>query len=341
MGQWFAVRIARKDRGILPLQRETPAVPRILFVKTSSLGDVIHHCPAVRDAAHAMAGAEIDWMVEEAFAAIPAMHANVRRVIPVAMRRWRGAPWHPSVWSEIGSLRRKLAAERYDLVVDTQGLIKSAVLSSLAPGVRHGMDRASAREPLAAMLYAVRHSVPRAQHAVDRNRQLAGAALGYSASGKCDFALRVSGPAPMPLEHPYAILLTMTSRSDKLWSDERWSHLGRALHARGLVSVLPWGSESEQARAQSIARAIPDAVVPSRFSLEELARLMRGARCAVGVDTGLTHLCAALGVATVAIFCASDPALTGLYGSARARNIGAMGESPSPDAVLAALEALV
>ena len=315
-------------------------MPRILFVKTSSLGDVVHHCPAVHDAAHALAGAEIDWMVEESFAAIPAMHANVRRVIPVAMRRWRGRPWHPAVWSEIGSLRRRLAAERYDLVVDTQGLIKSAVLSSLAPGVRHGMDRASAREPLATILYDVRHAVPRARHAVDRNRQLAGAALGYSATGACNFGLRVSGPAPVALGRPYAILLTMTSRADKLWPEADWQYVGRALRARGLQCVLPWGSASEQARAQAIAREIPDAIVPDRFSLEELARLMRDSRCAVGVDTGLTHLCAALGVATVAIFRASDPALTGLHGSARARNVGAPGEAPAPDAVLAALEAL-
>ena len=316
-------------------------MPRILFVKTSSLGDVIHHCPAVHDASHALAGAEIDWMVEEAFAAIPAMHANVRRIIPVAMRRWRGAPWQLSVWSEIGSLRRKLAAERYDLVVDTQGLIKSAVLSSLAPGVRHGMDRASAREPLAAMLYDVRHAVPRARHAVDRNRQLTGAALGYSANGACNFALSVSGPAPTALERPYAILLTMTSRADKLWPDAHWSHLGRKLQARGLQCVFPWGSESEQARARSIAREIPDAVVPNQLSLEEVARMMRDSRCAIGVDTGLTHLSAALGVATVAIFCASDPLLTGVHGSARARNVGAAGERPVPEAVLTALEALV
>ena len=191
------------------------------------------------------------------------------------------------------------------------------------------------------MLYDVRHAVPRGQHAVDRNRQLAGAALCFSANGACDFALRVSGPAPVKLDRPYAILLTMTSRADKLWPDAHWSALGRALHAQGLQSVLPWGSEAEKARSESIAREIPDATVPNRLSVEELARLMRDSRCAVGVDTGLTHLCAALGVATVAIFCASDPALTGLHGSQHARNVGAVGDPPVPDGVLAALEALV
>ena len=314
-------------------------MPRILFVKTSSLGDVIHHCPAVSDAARAVPGAEIDWMVEEAFAAIPAMHANVRRVIPVAVRRWRGLPWHPSVWSEIGALRRALADERYDLVVDSQGLVKSAMLAALAPGAKHGMDRSSARESLAAVLYDVHHTIARGQHAVERNRQLTAAALGYAADRACDYGLRASGPAPIDLAGPYAMLLTMTSRSDKLWPEAHWSQVGRTLRARGLHCVLPWGSEPERLRCESIAREIPDAVVPRRLSIEELARLMRGARCAVGVDTGLTHLSAALGVPTVGIFCASDPALTGLHGSVRSRNVGTLGAQTAPDAVQAALEA--
>jgi lipopolysaccharide heptosyltransferase I len=315
-------------------------VPRILFVKTSSLGDVIHHCPAVSDAARAFPGAEIDWMVEEAFAAIPAMHVHVRRVIAVAVRRWRGVLWHPSVWSEIGAFRRVLAAQAYDLVIDTQGLVKSAVLCSLAPGAKHGMDRTSLREPFAARFYDVRHAVPRERHAVERNRQLAAAALGYSANGACDYALRSTGASPLELRSPYAILLTMTSRTEKLWADTHWSRLGGELSARGIQCVLPWGNEGERARCDSIAREIPDAIVPRRQSLEELASLARGARCAAGVDTGLTHLCAALGVPTIGIFCASDPALTGLYGSARARNLGAAGAPPQPDAVYAALEAV-
>ena len=336
----FPVRIGRKDRGILRCSA-SPAVPRILFVKTSSLGDVIHHCPAVSDAARAIPGAEIDWMVEEAFVAIPAMHANVRRVIPVAVRRWRGVPWHPSVWSEIGALRRRLDEERYDIVIDTQGLIKSAMLAALASGAKHGMDRSSAREPLAAMLYDVRHAIARGQHAVDRNRQLTAAALGYTASGACDYALSAAGAVPIEPGGPYAMLLTMTSRADKLWPEPHWSQLGRALRARGLRCVLPWGNEVEQTRCKSIAGEIPEAIVPGRFSLEDLARLMRGARCAVGVDTGLTHLSAALGIPTVAIFCASDPVLTGLHGSERARNVGTAGAQTAPDAVLAALEALL
>lgn len=316
-------------------------MPRILFVKTSSLGDVIHHCPAVSDAARALPGAGIDWMVEEAFAGVPALHANIRRVIPVALRRWRGALWNPSVWSEIGALRRALAAETYDAVIDTQGLLKSALLCTLAPGAKHGMDRASLREPLAARFYDVRHAVPRERHAVERNRQLAAAALGYAVSGACDYALRAQGPPPIAVGAPYALLLTMTSRADKLWADAHWSELGRMLSGRGIRAVLPWGSEDERTRCEAIARDIPDALVPRRLSLEELAGMIRGARGAAGVDTGLTHLSAALGAATVGIFCASEPALTGLYGSARARNLGGAGASPGAASVLDALEELL
>jgi len=157
-------------------------MPRILFVKTSSLGDVVHNCPAVSDAARAVPGVEIDWVVEEPFAPVAKMHASVRRVITVAVRRWRSALWNPAVWREMREVRRAIAEARYDSVIDTQSLLKSALIASWAHGPKHGLDGASAREPLAARFYDVRHAVPRALHAVERNRRLAAAALGYSLS---------------------------------------------------------------------------------------------------------------------------------------------------------------
>jgi lipopolysaccharide heptosyltransferase I len=314
-------------------------MPRILFVKTSSLGDVVHHCPAVSDAARSLPDAVIDWVVEESFAGIAAMHRAVRRVIPVALRRWRARLWSPAVWRELAAFRRALAAERYDFVVDSQGLIKSAVISSLASGERHGLDRDSAREPLAARFYGRRHRVPRALHAVERNRRLAAAALGYAAQGPCDYGLQAEGSAPQVPAGPYAVLLTMTSRADKLWPEERWRELGRLLAARGLHAVLPWGNDAERARCQRIAGAVQGATVPARMPLRELAPLVRGARCVAGVDTGLSHLAVALDVPAAGIYCGSDPALTGLFG-ARAKNLGAPGAPPAASEVLAALEAL-
>jgi heptosyltransferase-1 len=305
---------------------------RILFVKTSSLGDVVQHCPAVSDAAREFPGAGIDWVVEEPFAGIAAMHAGVRRVIPVAMRRWRGSLWRPSVWSEIGRFRRAMAGERYDAVIDSQGLVKSALICTSARGTKHGLDRASAREPMAARFYDIAHAVPRSMHAVERNRLLTAKALGYSLRGPIHYGLRPRHDVSD--SEPYAVLLTMTSRDDKLWPQPQWVELGRALN---IPVMLPWGTEAERSRAGAIAAGIGNATVCPRMSLAEISTFIEKAVCVVGLDTGLTHLAAALGVLTAGIYCASDPALTGLHGSSSARNVGEAGRPPSVDEVLKAL----
>ena len=307
---------------------------RILFVKTSSLGDVVHHGPAVSDAARHLPGAEIHWVVEEPFAEVAAMHAAGRRVIPVAVRRWRTGLWRPSVLREMLRFRGALAAERYDAVVDTQALLKSALIAACARGTRHGMDRASAREPLAARLYDVRHAVPRPLHAVERNRRLAAAALGYPLKGPCEYGFSADGREPLGVAGPYAVFLSMTSREDKLWQEANWVQLGTRMPSQ---VVLPWGSDAEQARARRIASGIPGAVVPRRMTLAELGALFVRAQRVVGLDTGLTHLAAALGARTLGIYCGSDVVLTGLYGAPHARNVGAAGRPPEVAQVLAGL----
>jgi heptosyltransferase I len=235
--------------------------------------------------------------------------------------------WRPAVWSEIRDVHRALRAQRYDAVVDTQSLIKSAFLARLASGRHHGMDWASAREPLASILYGRRHAVPRAAHAVERNRQLAAQSLGYVLPGELDYGLRV---AAAERKSGYVVLLTMTSRADKLWPDERWIELARALRR---PTILPWGSAAEHARARRIADAV-GGTVPSRMDLQELARLFGAAHGVIGLDTGLTHLAAALGKPTVGIYCGSDPVLTGLYGSPHAANVGEPGRMPEAGEVL-------
>lgn len=310
---------------------------RILFVKTSSLGDVIHHCPAVSDAARHFPGAVIDWVVEDSFAGVVEMHPSVRRAIPVAVRRWRRAPWRPSVRHEFGAFRGLLAGEHYDRIVDTQGLMKSALITRLASGARHGYDKGSAREPFAAGLYAARHHVSRSLHAVERNRRLTAAALGYPlGTTHCDYGLRAPGPSPVATSEPFCVLLTMTSRADKLWPEEHWVAMGRELGARGFRCILPWGSGAEKARVGRIAAALEGATVPPPLGFAQLGALMSHSRAVFGVDTGLTHLAVALDVPSVGIYCATDPALTGLYGSARARNVGGIGKVPVPEEVLAA-----
>jgi heptosyltransferase-1 len=315
-------------------------LPRILFVKTSSLGDVVHNCPAVSDVARRVPGAAIDWVVEEAFAEVVALHPGVRRVIPVAIRRWRGALLAAATWSEFGAFRAALRSERYDAVIDSQGLVKSALVASLAHGRKHGLDRGSAREPFAARFYDAVHAVHANLHAVDRNRQLAASALGYRIEDPCDYGLRVPGEVPMPVRKPFALLFTMTSRDDKLWPEEHWRSLGNALEGRGLHCLLPWGTEEERRRCARIATAIPRAVVPRRMTLAELANLAREARCVVGVDTGLAHLAAAVDAPVVGLYCGSDPVLTGLHGGKWTRNLGNAGAPPSVAEVLKAVETL-
>jgi heptosyltransferase-1 len=179
-----------------------------------------------------------------------------------------------------------------------------------------------------------------ALHAVERNRRLTAVALGYAVEGGCDYGLRPSEDSSFAARTPFALLLTMSSREDKLWPEDNWCALGATLAARGLHCVLPWGNEGERGRCARIATAIANAVVPPHLPLKELAALMARAKCVVGVDTGLTHVAAALGVPVLGLYCGSDPGLTGLYGSARARNLGTTGRPPSPAEALAALGSL-
>ena len=303
----------------------------ILFIKTSSLGDVIHHMPALTEARKAQPQATFTWLVEEAFAPLVRMHPAVAEVVPVAWRRWRKSLYAPTTLGEIAGSLRAIRAPRYDLIVDSQGLLRSAVITRLAHGRRHGYDAASIREPLAAAFYDVRHHVSRELHAVERNRILSGLALGYMPQGAPDFGLdraRFGAPAER-----YAVLLHATARPEKQWPEAQWIALGHTLSRDGLDLVLPWGTADERARSERIAAALPRARVPERAPLDAVARLIAGAQFVVGVDTGLMHLAAALGVPLVAIFAGSKPDLTGPVGYGPLAVLGAEGAAPSVEAV--------
>jgi heptosyltransferase-1 len=312
---------------------------RILIVKTSSLGDVVHNLPVASDIRRRFPDAHIDWVVEEPYTPLVRLHSAVRRVIPVALRRWRHRPLGSTTWREIGEFRRLLHTERYDAVIDTQGLFKSALIARAAKGRHHGFDADTAREPFAARFYDVTHHVGRSQHAVSRNRALAAAALGYRVEDPIDYGI-VIPESVAPPSQPYAVLLHGSSRSDKLWAESAWTELGRALAARGLACVLPWGSDEERKRSERIAKNLDRAEVPPLEPLDRLAVMLGKAVAVVGVDTGLTHLAAALKRPVAAIYCGTDPGLTGVYGAPRAKNLGGPGERPSPEEALQALEAV-
>jgi heptosyltransferase-1 len=312
----------------------------VLFIKTSSLGDVIHHMPAIVEARRRRPNARIAWVVEEAFAPLVRIHPAVDEVVPVASRRWRHALLRAATWREVGAFARAVRSRADDEVIDTQGLVRTAVISRLARGRRHGYDFASIREPLASRFYDVRHRVSRDLHAIERNRMLTGLALGYAPEGDIDFGLEranVAGGAGAAS----AILLHATARPTKQWPEERWIALGRSLAARGLELLLPWGNETERERSERIAAGVPGARVPDRRPVDEIARRVAAARFVVGVDTGLLHLAAALGVPLVGIFVGSEPGLTGPRGRGPIAIVGGKGAMPQADAVLAALDRLV
>jgi len=312
---------------------------RILIVKTSSLGDVIHNLPVVSDIKRYFPAAAVDWCVEDNFAAIPRLHPGVDKIIPVAVRRWRKQLLQAATWRQVAEFRQALQGARYDAVIDTQGLLKSALLAGRAHGPVSGYAADSAREPLAARFYDRRFSVSRALHAVVRNRRLAAAALGYAAEGEPNYGINVAPAAFAWLPHrPYVVFLTATSRDDKLWPEAHWLELGRQLNALGFSAVLPGGSPVERERAARLAAGLPGAVAAPPMNIPDLAALLAGARAVVGVDTGLTHLAVALQVPTVALYTATDPGLTGVLGAGFHRNLGGKAQVPSADSVLGELQ---
>lgn len=310
------------------------SLQKILLVKTSSLGDVIHNLPVVSDLKANFPELQIDWVVEESFAAIPKLHPGISQVIPVALRRWRKRLLSPATWREIAAVRRQLQATPYDAVLDTQGLLKSALITRQAQGLHLGHNADSAREPLAARFYDAAFFVPKTLHAVERNRRLAAAALGYSLSPELDYGIQGNRGQR---GRSSVVLLTATSRDDKLWPEVNWANLGRALAKRGLIALLPSGSQRERERAQRIAAQIPGAQAIPPMDLSALADMLGNACAVIGVDTGLSHLAAAVDTPTLALYTATDPGLTGVLGRAWHRNLGGKAQEPSVQEVLTAL----
>jgi heptosyltransferase-1 len=308
----------------------------ILFIKTSSLGDVIHHMPALTEARAHLPNARFSWVVEEAFVPLAKLHPAVNEVIPVSSRRWRKQLLSPSAWGDIRKFAAGLRAKKYDKIVDTQGLARTGLIAKIARGERHGYDRNSIREKFASRFYHVQHNVPRDIHAIARNRALTGLALGYEPEGEPDYGLDRAALAGVP-SMPYGILLHATAEKRKEWPEENWIALGCAFENR-VNLLLPWGSEAERERAERIAGQLRRAQAPIRRELDDMARMIAGASFVVGVDTGLLHLAAALGVPLAGIFAGSERALTGPVGSGTIAIVGARNAPPSVEEAIAAVE---
>jgi heptosyltransferase-1 len=317
----------------------------ILFIKTSSLGDVVHHMPAITDARRHLPDARLAWVVEEDYAPLARLHPGVDDVIPVATRRWRKSLFTPGTWHEIRRFRASLRARSFEAAIDTQGLLRTALIAGAVRGTRHGYDRASIREPLACQFYDIRHRVEWRAHAIPRNRALCGLALGYEPRQPPDYGLDRAAIAGAAAAKPYAMLIHATAKPGKLWADAHWAAVARGVRDRGFDVVLPWGAAAERARSEAIAVAAGIGQghdqVPDRRPLDAVAALIAGASFVIGVDTGLVHIAAALGVPLVAIFVDSEPGLTGPMGGGPIAVVGGKRASPDPAEVLHALDQIV
>ena len=310
-------------------------MPDILFVKTSSLGDVVHQMPAMTDARRQFPDARIAWVLEETFAPLARLHPGVDEVIPVATRRWRHQLLESDTWREIGAFKAQARSFGAQTVIDTQGLIRSAIIARMCPGTRHGYDRFSIREAPATVFYNVKHSVSRTLHAVTRNRLLTGLSLGYAPQAAIDYGLRQLTEGK---RLPYALLFHGTSSMEKEWGNSEWIKIGQWLTRQGLEVRLPWGNARELERCRQLSEMIPGARILDPLSIDALARITALASFAIGVDTGLLQLAAACEVPLAAIFLSTHLELTGPVGNGPIASFGGKGKSVSADEVIQALE---
>ena len=290
---------------------------RILIVKVSSLGDIIHTLPAVTDAKRAHPNLVFDWVVEENFTEVPSWHPAVDRVIPVAIRRWRKSMMKTYLNHEFRAFKRALQGTRYDFVIDAQGLIKSGIISRMSRGLTIGLSNRTVREPLAALFYNKAYSVPWTEHAVDRVRQLFSRALQYQYdAGSISYGidrnkLNISDEGESSKK---VVFLHGTTWSTKHWPKYFWRQL--ALHATksGFEVLLPWGDFIEKKRAEYISNGNDKVKVLERQSLSGVAQHINNSKGVIAVDTGLGHLAAALEKPTVSLYGPTDPGLSGTFG---------------------------
>ena len=348
---------------------------RVLIVKMSSMGDVVHAQPVVADLHANVPGVTIDWVCEKPFVPIPLMNPGVNRVIPIAMRAWRKKLGDESVRAAISDFISRLRQTRYDWVIDCQGLIKSA---AVAMASRHGrlagLSWTSAREPIASLVYHRRALVPWSMPVVSRNRAIAAGAFGYAIApdSRANFGLVAPDyrPAGLALGRRYAVLAPGASRPGKLWADANWLDVARDLSARGLVLVWLWGGTDEYTRVVALAgqcgsvhdevtpgastgkgpsahaaRAAPpievESIIPPFLSVADAAGLLALAEVVVGLDTGFTHLAAALGRPTVGIYCDSDSVQLAVSGDGPCASFGGVGQPPAASMVLDAIKGML
>ena len=287
---------------------------RILLIKMSSMGDIFHTFPAITDLKAHYPNAVIDWVVEDGFKEIVDWHPAINQAIPISLRRWMKERNLKS-WKEFKAWRKMLQSESYDIVIDAQGLLKSAFISTLANApVAKGFDKKSARESVASFFYNDKFSVSKSQHAVERTRQLLGLSFGYAPASTLNFGIHENF-VHVEKNSRKLIFIIGTSWVTKLWSATHWQELTAIAINAGYDVEIIWGSNEEKAVADSIIARNPTATRPvQRMSITAIAEKLVGAAGVIGLDTGFSHLAGALETLTIALYGATSPVKVGLIG---------------------------
>jgi heptosyltransferase-1 len=290
---------------------------RVLIVRLSSMGDLVQTLPALTDAARAIPEITFDWIVDESFAQVPGWHTNVNTVIPSAFRRWR-KNWRQAFKSrEPQEFLKKVRRQKYDFVIDVQCELKSALASRLARGIRYGYDRRAVHEWGAQFAYQKKFFVPKGSHSIQRMRELMARSLGYEyADATMEYGIDRARLGPIAIELPkrFLVFIHSTSWTSKNWPELYWQDLTRKALNAGYSVVLPWGDKAERERAGRIAQAREGVIILPPLSISEKAAIINQASGTVGLDTGLSHIAAALDIPSVTIYGATDPLLVGATG---------------------------
>lgn len=289
---------------------------RILLIKLTSFGDLIHALPALNDAHRADPTLEFDWAVDASFSEVATWHPAVKKIFRTSHRNWRKNLRHRSTYISIKELIKGLKESEYELIIDGQGNFKTALLGLFARGTRAGYDRHSVREWIAHLGYQKKISASKKVHAIDRLRILFSQSIGYPLPNTPpDFSLKEDcfRKPPMDLPPSYLIFVHSASWRTKLWPEEHWKELITKAVRHGFQILLPWGNAKEEERAKRLS-ILPEVTVLPHLSLSEIGFVIKNAIAAVCMDTGLSHLAAALHVPSITLYGATDSGLIGTSG---------------------------
>ncbi len=314
---------------------------RVLLVKLSAMGDVIHNLPVVQDIRLAHPEARIDWVVEEPYAPLVRLHPGVEQVIPVALKRWREAPLSARTRREFQAFKGIVRLGRYDAIIDTQANLKSALVATVARGPKHGWTGAACREGFASWFYDVRHRGMRfdALPAVQRYRDLVRQVMRTDTNLRPRYGLAPEPRRPdwAPRLSKLAVLVTATARPEKLWPEDAWRSVAVTLAGHGYAVIFPWGSEVERQRVERIRENLAgSAAAPVPQALADWAHVLASANIVVGVDTGLTFLAAAVGAPVLGLYTATSPRQVGIEAATPHLNLGGIGAAPQVSSVIGA-----